>query len=84
MPLPSKFLRLPASVQREVEACIIRNGYGGYREIATDLKRRGYSIGKTALHIEGSRIKARVEALRDRYFARLAGIGTSSGRESRK
>ena len=84
MPLPSKFLRLPARVQREVEACIIRNGYGGYVKIAADLARRGHSIGKSGLAVEGKRIKARVEEMRDRHFARLAGIGPSRRQRAKK
>ncbi len=54
MPPRSKVHQLPEEVRDELNAQLIRNGFGGYEGLAEWLSGQGYAISKTALHRYGS------------------------------
>lgn len=75
MPNASKIAKLPQIVRHEIEERLYANGFSGYEAIETDLRRRGWNIGKSSLHRWGMKLKqvheaAAAEALKARALKR--------------
>jgi len=57
MPQVSRFFKLPADVQAEIEARLAANGFSDYTALVEELQRRGYRISRSALHRRGRELK---------------------------
>lgn len=64
MPQRSKVALLPREVRKELDRQLINSAFSGYVELSQWLAREGYAIGKSALHVHGSRLERRIEMLR--------------------
>ncbi|WP_369599783.1 phage protein Gp27 family protein, partial [Klebsiella variicola] len=50
MPPRSKVAALPAKVKEWLDNSLMESNFSGYEALAAELERRGFSIGKSALH----------------------------------
>jgi len=64
MPARSKIDLLPAAMRQRLEAKIITNGFGGYRDLAAWLSEQGYRIAKDSVHRHGQQLKRKLEAVK--------------------
>jgi len=67
-----RFYRLPVEVQREIESRLAANGFSDYVAITEELRKRGYRIGKSALHRVGQKLKRAATAAPAQRHALIA------------
>ena len=60
----SKVLTLPPELKEWLDAQLIRGGFSDYVQLAADLKARGESVSKSALHRYGSQFEKRMAQLK--------------------
>lgn len=60
----NKVSALPPKVKAWLDAALVENNYSGYEALSAELKARGYSIGKSALHRYGQEFENKLSALR--------------------
>lgn len=60
----SKVLTLPPQLKEWLDAQLIRGGFSDYVQLAADLKARGESVSKSALHRYGSQFEKRMAQLK--------------------
>lgn len=71
----SSIERLPSNVREEIDRRLMENGFGGYVELADELRARGYrKISKSGLHRYGLQLKRRVQMGRAQAQLEAAGI----------
>ncbi len=56
MPRVSAVAKMPIEVRRELNERLLAAGFGDYKGLAEEFTRRGYRIGKSALHRYGQRL----------------------------
>ncbi|OIN43346.1 DUF3486 family protein [Pseudomonas costantinii] len=64
MPPRSKVAALPAKVKEWLDNALMESNFSGYEALAAELDRRGYSIGKSALHRYGSEFEVKLASLK--------------------
>ncbi len=64
MPRVPKIALLPDDVRSELERRLVKNGFGGYVELAEWLTEQGYEISKSAVHEFGRDFRDRLGALK--------------------
>jgi hypothetical protein len=64
MPPRSKIEQLPEEVRAELDARLIRSGFGGYRALADWLTDQGFEIRKSALQSYGAAFEDRISCLK--------------------
>lgn len=64
MPPRSKVASLPAKVKEWLDNSLMESNFSGYEALAAELDRRGYSIGKSALHRYGSEFEVKLASLK--------------------
>ena len=60
----SKVLTLPPELKEWLDAQLIRGGFSDYVQLAADLKAKGESVSKSALHRYGSQFEKRMAQLK--------------------
>ena len=64
MPQPSKIALLPEEVRKELDQLLVRTAFSGYYDLSAWLERRGFEIGKSAIHNYGQGLKRKLAAIR--------------------
>lgn len=64
MPPRSKVAALPAKVKEWLDNSLMESNFSGYEALAAELERRGFSIGKSALHRYGSEFEDKLASLK--------------------
>lgn len=75
MPKTPKIAKLPPAVRREIEERLTANGFGDYAAMETELRRRGWHIGKSSLHRWGMKLKQIQREADAAAYAARAGLG---------
>lgn len=74
----STIARLPATVRREIDQRLLAGGFGGYVELANELRARGYAkVSKTGLHRYGQALKRLVQIANAAEQLELAGVDSA-------
>lgn len=60
----SKIVGLPEEVRRWLDAALVEGNFSGYELLESELKGRGYDIGKSAIHRYGQNMERRLAAVR--------------------
>lgn len=78
----STIAKLPASVRKEIDQRLIGDGFGGYVELANELRTRGYAkVSKTGLHRYGQALKRLVQIGNAAEQLELAGVDSALAAE---
>lgn len=64
MPRRSKVHALPKEVRAWLDQTLAEGNFSGYEALEAELAQRGYTIGKSSLHRYGSKLEARLAAVR--------------------
>lgn len=64
MPPRSKIKALPKAVKDWLDKALIEENFGGYEQLAAELKARGYDVSKSAIHRHGQELERRLQAVR--------------------
>ncbi len=64
MPKPSSVETLPQAVKEWLDRTLVENSFSGYQLLESELKERGYSISKSAIHRYGQSFEKRLSALK--------------------
>lgn len=64
MPRRSKVHALPREVRAWLDQTLAEGNFSGYEALEAELAQRGYTIGKSSLHRYGSKLEARLAAVR--------------------
>jgi len=60
----AKVSTLPPAVKQWLDEALLKGNFSGYEKLAGELKARGYSIGKSAVHRYGSQLERRLSAIK--------------------
>ncbi|HEY4294526.1 DUF3486 family protein [Luteibacter sp.] len=60
----SKVTQLPAAVKQWLDDRLVEGNFSGYESLSTELAKRGYTIGKSALHSYGQEFEDRLAAVK--------------------
>ncbi len=64
MPARGKIAALPAAVKQWLDRALVENSFGRYEQLAVELKKRGFSIGKSAVHNYGQNLERKLSAIK--------------------
>lgn len=64
MPPRSKIKQLPAAVKDWLDRSLIEGNFSGYELLEAELKKRGFDIGKSAIHRYGQEFEDKLAAIR--------------------
>jgi hypothetical protein len=59
-----KISRLPAEVRRWLDRALADGNFGGYEQLADELKQRGYDVSRSGVHRYGQRLERRLAAIK--------------------
>lgn len=75
MPQVSAIAKMPIKVRQELNDRLLAAGFGDYKGLAEEFTRRGYRVGKSALHRYGQRLeKLTLKTEQDIFTGRLRGV----------
>jgi hypothetical protein len=60
----AKVATLAPAVKQWLDAALLANNFSGYQQLSEELKARGYSIGKSAVHRYGSNLERKLAAIK--------------------
>lgn len=60
----SKITQLPPAVRDWLDSALSKNAFGHYEQLEEELKKRGFSIGKSSIHRYGSNLQRRLDAIK--------------------
>lgn len=60
----SKIAQLPAEVRAWLDQALAVNNFAGYEQLAGELDKRGYAIGKSSIHRYGTALERRLQAIK--------------------
>lgn len=64
MPKPSSIEVLPQAVKEWLDRSLVENSFSGYQALEAELKERGYTISKSAIHRYGQNFEKRLAAVK--------------------
>jgi hypothetical protein len=60
----AKVATLPPAVKQWLDKALLAGNFSGYEKLSEELKARGYSIGKSAVHRYGSNLERKMSAIK--------------------
>lgn len=60
----SKVAALPTEIREWLDSALIDSNFSGYEQLAAELKKRGYDIGKSSVHRHGDALETRLQTLK--------------------